>query len=350
LSVAYKSVGWNRQKRIYDTVLIGSVAAYLALFVGLGLALFPDATAETLLIRAFGTSALLLLHVVLCIGPLARLDPRFLPLLYNRRHMGVTMFALALAHGGFALVQFHAFGDVNPIVSLLASNPRWDSVAQFPFQPLGAAALLILFLMAATSHDFWLTNLSAPVWKALHMLVYLAYALIVLHVALGALQSETSPVFSGALGFGVALVLALHLVSARREALIDCADGASAANSDGFVDVCAVDDIAEGRGKVVVLGGERVAVFRWDRQVAALSNACRHQNGPLGEGRVLNGKVTCPWHGYEYLPHCGRSPAPFTEKVPTFRVRVVAGRVWVHPLPLPAGTESRPASIDGGPL
>jgi nitrite reductase/ring-hydroxylating ferredoxin subunit len=204
--------------------------------------------------------------------------------------------------------------------------------------------------MAATSHDFWLTNLSAPVWKALHMLVYLAYALIVLHVALGALQSETSPVFSGALGFGVALVLALHLVSARREALIDCADGASAANSDGFVDVCAVDDIAEGRGKVVVLGGERVAVFRWDRQVAALSNACRHQNGPLGEGRVLNGKVTCPWHGYEYLPHCGRSPAPFTEKVPTFRVRVVAGRVWVHPLPLPAGTESRPASIDGGPL
>jgi nitrite reductase/ring-hydroxylating ferredoxin subunit len=157
-------------------------------------------------------------------------------------------------------------------------------------------------------------------------------------------------VFSGALGFGVALVLAQHLVSARREALIDCADGASAATSDGFVDVCAVDDIAEGRGKVVVLGGERVAVFRWDRQVAALSNACRHQNGPLGEGRVLNGKVTCPWHGYEYLPHCGRSPAPFTEKVPTFRVRVVAGRVWVHPLPLPAGTESRPASIDGGPL
>jgi len=38
----------------------------------------PNATAETLLIRGFGTAALLLLHVILCIGPLCRLDRRFL--------------------------------------------------------------------------------------------------------------------------------------------------------------------------------------------------------------------------------------------------------------------------------
>ena len=35
--------------------------------------------------------------MILSIGPLARLDRRFLPLLYNRRHLGVTMFVLALA-------------------------------------------------------------------------------------------------------------------------------------------------------------------------------------------------------------------------------------------------------------
>lgn len=349
MSLAYKAVGWNRQKRIYDTLLLGGVGAYVLVFLGVGFAAFPDATAETLLIRAFGTAALLLLHVILCIGPLARLEPRFLPLLYNRRHMGVTMAALAAAHGGFALLQFHAFGDVNPFVSLLTANPRWDSVAQFPFQPLGAAALVILLLMAATSHDFWLTNLTAPVWKALHMLVYAAYALIVLHVALGVLQAETSPVLSGTLGFGLALVVTLHALAARRESVVDVAPTATSKDGDDFVDVCAVDDIAEGRGKVVTLAGDRVAVFRWDGNVAALSNACRHQNGPLGEGRVLGGKVTCPWHGYEYLPHCGRSPEPFTEKVPTFRVRVVSGRVLVHPTPLPPGTESPPARVEGDP-
>jgi hypothetical protein len=31
-----------------------------------------------------------------------------LPLLYNRRHLGVRHFLLGLAHGVFALVQFHA--------------------------------------------------------------------------------------------------------------------------------------------------------------------------------------------------------------------------------------------------
>src|SRR6266536_145592 len=110
MSVQYGAISWNRQKKIYDVTLVSLLALYLALFVGIGAWRFPTATAETLLIRALGTAAFLLLHVVLCIGPLARLDRRFLPVLYNRRHLGVTMFTLALAHGVFGIVQFHALG------------------------------------------------------------------------------------------------------------------------------------------------------------------------------------------------------------------------------------------------
>jgi hypothetical protein len=55
-----------------------------------------------LLIRALGTCAFLLLHLVLCIGPLARFDRRFLPLLYNRRHLGVATFLVGLFHGALA--------------------------------------------------------------------------------------------------------------------------------------------------------------------------------------------------------------------------------------------------------
>lgn len=352
---AHRAVGWNRQKRIYDATVIAGVLLYLGLFVGVGFATHPEATAETMLIRALGTGAFLLLHVVLVIGPLCRLDRRFLPLLYNRRHLGVVTFTLALLHGAFSTIQFHALGDVNPLVSLLASNPRLDSVAQFPFQPLGLVALVVLFLMAATSHDFWLATLSAPVWKALHMSVYLAYGLVVMHVALGALQAETSPILVGAVGAGMVLVLGLHLVAAFREAPADREAGASSNASpgaspgaDGFVDVCAVDEIPEKRAKVVTLAGDRVAVFRYDGVVSALSNACQHQNGPLGEGCVRDGLVTCPWHGYQYDPASGASPAPFREKVPTFRVRVEGGRVLVAARPLPAGTRVEPACIDGG--
>src|SRR6185295_15049454 len=140
---------------------------------------------------------------------------------YNRRHLGVLTFGLGLAHGTFALIQFHAGGDANPFVSLLASNARWNSPADFPFQQLGAAALVILFLMAATSHDFWLANLSPPLWKTLHMDVYLAYGLLVAHVALGALQQERSPWLAGALGFGLVVLLTLHLAAAVKESRLD---------------------------------------------------------------------------------------------------------------------------------
>ena len=71
------------------------------------------------------------------------------------QHPGVqAMFMLGLAHGTFSLFQFHALGNVNPLVSLFVSNTRYNSVADFPFQALGFFALLILFLLAATSHDF----------------------------------------------------------------------------------------------------------------------------------------------------------------------------------------------------
>lgn len=351
MSHAYRAVGWNRQKRIYDGVLAAGVVVYLAVFVGAGAAFRPEATAETLLIRGFGTAALLLLHVVLSIGPLARLDRRFLPLLYNRRHLGVTMFTLALAHGAFAVVQFHSQGELNPLVSVLVSGGLPDSVAGFPFQPLGLAALTILFLMASTSHDFWLANLTPPVWKSLHMLVYAAYALVVLHVALGVLQDETNPLFAGLLALGVAWVLGLHLAAGWRERTGDrevaAAGAAGSAGDRGFVEVCRVGEIPEKRARIACLGGERVAVFRYDGKVSAISNVCQHQNGPLGEGRIIDGCVTCPWHGFQYDPATGASPPPFTERVPTFRVRLDGDRVLVHPAPEPPGTRVEPARIGG---
>jgi nitrite reductase/ring-hydroxylating ferredoxin subunit len=200
--------------------------------------------------------------------------------------------------------------------------------------------------MAATSHDFWLTNLTAPVWKALHILVYAAYALIVAHVALGVLQAETSPVLSATLGLGVLWLVGLHLVASFRERDRDRA--LDVPTDDGFVDVCDVDEIQDGRAHVALLAGERLAVFRYDGKLSALSNVCQHQNGPLGEGCIIDGYVTCPWHGFQYRPEDGCAPPPFTERVPTFRLRVRDGRVLIDPRPLPAGTYVEPTHIGGG--
>lgn len=341
MSVGYQAVGWSRQKRIYDTVLAATVGAYLAVFLGASGLLHPEATAETLLIRAFGTAAFVLLHVTLAIGPLCRLDRRFLPLLYNRRHLGVTMCLLALAHGGFSLFQFHALGVLDPFVSVLTGDGSFASVSTMPFQLFGVVALAILFLMAATSHDFWLANLTAPIWKALHMLVYVAYAALIAHVSFGAAQAEQGNSVLVLTAAGAIGLVALHLTAARGESQIDHAP----LETSDWIDVCSVADIPEKRAKIVTLTGERVAVFKYDGKISAVSNVCQHQNGPLGEGRILDGCITCPWHGYQYLPETGASPPPFAEKIPTFAVQVRGDRVFVNPKPHPPGTRIEPACI-----
>src|SRR5712691_11490724 len=343
MSTTYRAVAWNPQKRRYDLVAAVMIVAFAAVVLGLQAIVRPELTIETLLIRTLGAAAFTRLNVILCIGPLSRLDRRFLPLLYNRRHLGVMMFTLALAHGMFSIIQFHSVGTLNPLVSVLVSNHRYTTISQMPFQPFGLAALVILFVMAATSHDFWLHNLTAPVWKTLHMGVYLAYTLIVLHVVFGVLQGEAGRLLGWALCGGVFTVFTLHALAARQEARGDREK--RDARGDGFVFICSASDIPEKRAVVACLSGERVAVFRYDGRISVISNVCQHQNGPLGEGRIINGCVVCPWHGYEYLPDTGASPPPFTEKVPTFDVRVVAGRVLVHPQPHAPGTRVEPATL-----
>lgn len=344
MGLEYSAVQWNRQKRIYDFVLAGGVGAFLILFAVISKVLFPFVTDEIMLIRAFAAAAFFLLHVILCIGPLCRLDRRFLPLLYNRRHAGVTMCLLGLIHAALVIITYHAGGDTNPILSTFRGSPITASIAGVPFQPFGFFALVILLLMAATSHDFWLANLSAPVWKSLHMLVYVAFGLLVLHVTFGVLQAEVNPVYAVATGVGLVLVLGLHLAAAFKEAPTDRGHDAAAADT-GFVDACAIADIPQSRARIVCLSGERVAIFKYDGKVSAVSNVCQHQNGPLGEGKILDGCITCPWHGYQYVPETGASPPPFVEKVPTFNVRVMNGRVLVHPKPNPPGVRAEPALI-----
>jgi nitrite reductase/ring-hydroxylating ferredoxin subunit/DMSO/TMAO reductase YedYZ heme-binding membrane subunit len=352
VSVQYSPVKWNRNKRVYDAVLAGGILLYLVLFVVLGRLAWSGASGislEVLLLRALGTCAYLLLHIVLCIGPLARFDRRFLPVLYNRRHLGVATFLVALVHGVLATGYYHGFGRLNPLVSLLTTNTNYTTLTAFPFEVLGVLALIILFLMAATSHDIWLKNLSPSVWKALHMLVYPAYGLLVLHVTLGALQSEGGLIDVTLTAIGVTSVMGLHLVAGRREQRRDTRFALPVAKADdtSWVDVGSVDEIPEGRAKVVCLVGcERVAVFRYQGLIFAVTNVCAHQRGPLGEGKIIDGCITCPWHGWEYRPENGQSPPPFQERIPTYRVRVVNRRVLLDPRPLPPGTSVEPARCD----
>ena len=344
MSTGYAAVLWSRQKKLYDRYLWLGIMGFIISYAALQLILNPDITIETLIIRATALSAFLLLHIILIIGPLCRIDSRFLPLLYNRRHMGVSMFLLSLVHGGFSIIQFHALSDQNPLVSVFTSNLRYTEISEFPFQVLGLLALVILFMMAATSHDFWLKNLSPRIWKGLHMMVYVAYALIIVHVATGAFQYESHPGNWVMLIIGFCTVSGLHLYTGVKGSRLRAAD-ASLLNKEGFYKVCHINDISEDCAKVVFVDGENIAIFKYQDKVSAIHNVCKHQMGPLGEGKIIDGCITCPWHGYQYRPEDGQSPPPFTEKVKTYAVKVVDSSVWVNPNPNAEGTFVEPAKV-----
>jgi len=337
MSVSYQAVGWNRQKKIYDRILFGFCVIYIIVFAGITLTVNSDVTFETLLIRFTSTLAALLLTIILSIGPLCRLNPKFLPLLYNRRHLGVTMFSIALVHGAFGILQFHSLGNTDPLNSLFISNTNYGSLADFPFQALGFFALIILALMAITSHDFWLHNLSPRIWKTLHMFVYLAYFLIIMHVMLGVIQYETNPVFVLILMMGSFTIITLHVAAGTRELRKD--NIKFGLEKQGFVKVCDVEDIRDDRAKIFCPKAERIAIFKTEGKLFAIHNVCKHQNGPLGEGRIVDGCITCPWHGYQYLPKNGQSPPPFKEMVSTYDVKLNGTEVWLNPTPYPEGTE-----------
>jgi len=334
MGVKYQGVQWNSNKIAYDLYILAALAAFIGVFMTVGLAVHPSghqADAVVLLIRALGSAAFLMLTITLMIGPLARISPRFLPFLYNRRHLGVLTFLVGAAHFGLAFFWYHFGGPLNPFVSLFVSNPLYQSAQGFPFEIFGVGAFFILFVMAATSHDFWLNNLSAGVWKFIHMLVYVAYALLVLHIAYGALMTEKSPVYAALVIAAFVLVCGSHLLTGMREWSRD--SGMKGLHApDGWIDVCAPEDIPDKRAVIAPLPkGDRVAVFRDGAKIYAVENACRHQNGPLGEGCIKDGVITCPWHGWQYRPQDGVSPPPYEERIATHDARLSnLGRVFVR--------------------
>lgn len=345
MSQAFIPVQWNTQKKGYDLLIVIAVALFIATFMAVGLAL-SAADPVILAMRALGLCAFTLLHIILMIGPAARLSDRFKPWLYNRRHLGVVTALLGLVHAALVLAWYHGSGVIDPLTSVIGGYGDYGVPIEFPFESLGLVALFILLIMASTSHDFWLSWLSPPVWKSLHMSVYAAYALLIGHVALGTAQFEKSQGLLWALAVGAALISTLHLASIlKARSQSDLSDSVE----DGWLFVGDPHTIPLNRARnITPPHGERIAVFRHETGLSAIMAVCSHQNGPLGEGCIRDGLITCPWHGFQFDPETGEAPAPFEDKVQTHSLKLLDGELWVKGEPNPFGTTEVALPINTG--
>ncbi len=97
------------------------------------------------------------------------------------------------------------------------------------------------------------------------------------------------------------------------------------------VKVGRVDEVPAGAGKVVRAGNTELALFNVGGTFYALDNRCTHVGGPLGEGKIEENQVTCPWHGSIFDIMTGAAVRfPARRPVTTFPVRVEGNDVLVE--------------------
>src|SRR5687768_14657019 len=90
-------------------------------------------------------------------------------------------------------------------------------------------------------------------------------------------------------------------------------------------------ELAGGEPHRAEVDGVPVMVVRDGGNVYALADRCSHRGGPLSDGEVADGCVTCPWHGSRFRLSDGsveRGPAAYPQ--PALEVRVTDGMVEVR--------------------
>ena len=98
--------------------------------------------------------------------------------------------------------------------------------------------------------------------------------------------------------------------------------------TQNWIDIGTLDDIPQQGARCVKNGTMTIAVFRTvDDRVFALEDKCPHRNGPLSQGIVHDGCVTCPLHNWVISLETGEAQGADQGQTASFPVQVKDGRI-----------------------
>ena len=94
--------------------------------------------------------------------------------------------------------------------------------------------------------------------------------------------------------------------------------------------VGSASDVPAGEVRVVDCRGRSLALSNVDGAYYAIDNRCTHDNGPLGEGTLRNGRILCPRHGAAFDAKTGRVLSlPAVRSVGAYEVTVEGDDLYV---------------------
>src|SRR5579872_2579770 len=87
---------------------------------------------------------------------------------------------------------------------------------------------------------------------------------------------------------------------------------------------------AKDQAKEFACGDKVLCIANVDGDFTAMDNACIHRGGPLGQGVVDEGKLVCPWHGWQYDPKTGAAAHNPAMKVKVYPLKIEGEDVLVE--------------------
>ncbi|MEK6974109.1 MAG: Rieske 2Fe-2S domain-containing protein [Nanoarchaeota archaeon] len=371
---------WKKQSRpdvyLLSFIFIGFLISRL---------LFRSLEQSTLILRVSSILAFFLLNIVLLIGPWSRFSDRILNAYYYRRHLGVSVLFLGWLHSAIILPKYFGLSIKNALsfeftfygftaffIMLWMGITSWDYL-QKRFRPLwwkilhGALLLIymtqsyLFYTILKVSNSpllnyhlaaiiifivFWIVVAPYSIirkimktyvfgWKQLHVLVYIAYFSLILHVYYSDILKGLllNFVFYGVVFF----VILSHIAGWMKKLIEDNKINNKIKNinktimegNDTYIGVAYKEDIQEGAGKKVYVKNKPIALFNHKGNFIAMSDICVHQKGPLHKGKIIYDSVECPWHHWQYSVKDGKAPSGFKDCVPYYKTKIKDNIVYV---------------------
>lgn len=102
-----------------------------------------------------------------------------------------------------------------------------------------------------------------------------------------------------------------------------------------FIRLASVAELpAEGEVREYECAGRAYCVSRVNGQLSALDNICLHEEGPLGQGTIEDGKLVCPWHAWQYDPLTGKLAHAPDQGVAVYALKIEGDDVLVSTEPV----------------
>jgi multimeric flavodoxin WrbA/nitrite reductase/ring-hydroxylating ferredoxin subunit len=134
-------------------------------------------------------------------------------------------------------------------------------------------------------------------------------------------------------------------------------------NDARWYDLGSVAELAAQPLKQIVIGRTKIALSYKDGRFGAISGACNHVGGPLGQGTLEGDYVVCPWHHWKFHCRTGEGEPGFEQdRVPRYDLKEEDGRLLLnlepatrrnklphepHPLARPVRREEGPVRVLG---